>query len=88
MNGNGLILSSIICFMKANAKDPMGVDSSGKPYKVLLVDDSMFIRKQLSQILNSEGFDVVGQAEDGLQGLAACRADAPKISHELFLAVA
>ena len=69
MNGNGLILSSIICFMKANAKDPMGVDSSGKPYKVLLVDDSMFIRKQLSQILNSEGFDVVGQAEDGLQGL-------------------
>jgi len=29
----------------------------------------MFVRKQLSQILTSEGFDVVGQAEDGNQGL-------------------
>ena len=42
---------------------------SGIPYKVLLVDDSMFVRKQLNQILSSEGFDVVGQAEDGLLGL-------------------
>jgi two-component system, chemotaxis family, chemotaxis protein CheY len=56
-------------FPTINAKDPEGVDPSGNPYKVLLVDDSMFVRKQLSQILTSEGFDLIGQAEDGVQGL-------------------
>ncbi len=56
-------------FPTINAKNPQGVDPSGIPYKVLLVDDSMFVRKQLNQILSSEGFDVVGQAEDGLLGL-------------------
>ncbi len=56
-------------FPTINAKNPEGIDPSGNPYRVLLVDDSMFVRKQLNQILTSEGFDVVGQAEDGLQGL-------------------
>ncbi len=56
-------------FPTINAKDPQGLDPSGIPYKVLLVDDSMFVRKQLNQILSSEGFDVVGQAEDGILGL-------------------
>lgn len=56
-------------FPTINARDPQGVDPSGKPYRILLIDDSMFVRKQLNQILSSEGFDVVGQAEDGLLGL-------------------
>lgn len=56
-------------FPTINAKDPEGVDPAGNPYRVLLVDDSMFVRKQLNQILTSEGFDVVGQGEDGVQGL-------------------
>ena len=56
-------------FPTINAKDPQGVDPSGNAYKVLLVDDSMFVRKQLNQILTSEGFEVVGQADDGVQGL-------------------
>lgn len=67
---------TIIAFMKANAdfpainsKNPRGLSPSGSRYRVLLVDDSMFVRKQLNQILTSEGFDIVGQAEDGLQGL-------------------
>jgi len=71
-----MLFCTIIDFMKANAdfptinaKDPQGLDPSGNPYKVLLVDDSMFVRKQLNQILTSEGFNVVGQAEDGVKGL-------------------
>lgn len=38
--------------------------------KVLIVDDSLFVVKQLSQIISScEDFEVVGTAEDGLQGI-------------------
>ena len=39
------------------------------PFRVLVVDDSMFVAKQITQILTSEGYDVVGQAADGLLGL-------------------
>jgi two-component system chemotaxis response regulator CheY len=56
-------------FPTINAKEPQGLSPSGQPYRVLLVDDSMFVRKQLNQILTSEGFHIVGQAEDGVQGL-------------------
>lgn len=52
-----------------NDKKPEGLKPEGTPYKVLIVDDSMFIAKQLGQILTSEGFDVVGTASDGIQGL-------------------
>ena len=33
--------------------------------KILVVDDSLFVAKQLSQILQSAGHEVVGTAEDG-----------------------
>ncbi|MDR1867442.1 MAG: response regulator [Treponema sp.] len=49
-------------------KIPDGLKPDGSPYKVLVVDDSMFIAKQLSQIFTSEGFEVVGTAADGAQG--------------------
>jgi two-component system, chemotaxis family, chemotaxis protein CheY len=52
-----------------NEKLPEGIKEDGSGYRVLIVDDSMFIAKQLSQILTSEGFDVIGTASDGLQGL-------------------
>ncbi|MDR2536158.1 MAG: response regulator [Treponema sp.] len=52
--------------MNSNA---IGVRLNGNPYRVLVVDDSVFIAKQLSQILTSEGFEVVGTAADGTQGL-------------------
>ena len=37
---------------------------------MLIVDDSMFIAKQLGQIFTSEGFEVAGTAADGAQGVA------------------
>ena len=52
-----------------NEKTAEGIKPEGVPYKVLVVDDSMFIAKQLGQIFTSEGFEVVGTAADGAQGV-------------------
>jgi len=52
-----------------NEKQAEGIKPEGTPYKVLVVDDSMFIAKQLGQIFTSEGFEVVGTASDGAQGV-------------------
>jgi two-component system chemotaxis response regulator CheY len=56
--------------LPGDSKPPAGQKSDGTKYKVLIVDDSMFIAKQLGQILQSEGFEVVGTAADGAQGVA------------------
>lgn len=52
-----------------NEKEPDGIKPDGTPYRVLIIDDSMFIAKQLGQILTSEGFEIVGAVTDGLQGI-------------------
>jgi two-component system chemotaxis response regulator CheY len=52
-----------------NEKAPDGKKPEGTSYRVLIIDDSMFIAKQLGQILTSEGFEVAGTAGDGLQGV-------------------
>lgn len=52
-------------FPNLNAKPPDGLKDDGSSYKVLIVDDSIFVKKQLSQILTSEQFDVVDTASDG-----------------------
>jgi len=50
-------------------KIPLGVKEDGTKYKVLIIDDSIFVVKQLTQILLSESFEVVGSANDGEEGL-------------------
>ena len=52
-----------------NDKAPAGLKPEGTAYRVLVVDDSMFIAKQLGQIFSSEGFEVAGTAADGAQGV-------------------
>lgn len=37
--------------------------------KVLVVDDALFMRKMLIDILNKEGFEVCGEAENGKQAI-------------------
>ena len=37
--------------------------------KILIADDSLFIRKHLKDILTNAGYEVVGEAEDGLQAV-------------------
>ncbi len=56
-------------FPSINERKPEGKGDGGQAYKVLIVDDSMFVKKQISQILTSEGFEIVGTAGDGLEGL-------------------
>ena len=52
-----------------NDKPPEGTRPEGGSYRVLVVDDSMFIAKQLGQIFTSEGFEIAGTASDGAQGV-------------------
>ena len=52
-----------------NERRPEGLRADGKAFKVLIVDDSMFVAKQIGQILSSEGFEVIGTASDGQAGL-------------------
>ena len=56
-------------FPSINERKPDGLKEDGGAYRVLIVDDSMFVTKQISQILTSEGFEVVGSASDGEQGV-------------------
>ena len=52
-----------------NRREPEGIDKNGKPYRVLIVDDSTVMRKIVSQILKSEMYDIVGEAANGQEGL-------------------
>lgn len=50
-------------------RPPEGRKADGTTFKVLVVDDSMFVAKQLSQILTSECYEVVATAGDGKEGV-------------------
>jgi two-component system chemotaxis response regulator CheY len=56
-------------FPSINERDPDGQRSDGSSFRVLVVDDSMFVAKQIGQILTSEGFEVVATAGDGEAGV-------------------
>jgi two-component system chemotaxis response regulator CheY len=62
-----------------NEKVAEGIKPEGTPYRVIVVDDSMFIAKQLGQIFTSEGFEVAATAGDGAQGLQKYKELAPNI---------
>jgi two-component system chemotaxis response regulator CheY len=62
-----------------NDKPPEGAKPEGGSYRVLVVDDSMFIAKQLGQIFTSEGFEVAATASDGAQGVEQHKALHPNI---------
>ncbi len=48
----------------------LGLKANGKPFRVLIVDDSLFVVKQLSHILSSEGFEIAATATNGVEGVA------------------
>lgn len=56
-------------FPSINERAAAGKRADGTSYRVLVVDDSMFVTKQIGQILTSEGFEVVGTAADGQEGV-------------------
>jgi DNA-binding NarL/FixJ family response regulator len=47
--------------------------------RILIVDDSAGLRAQARALLTAAGFDVVGEAEDGLTGVQATRELTPEI---------
>lgn len=56
-------------FPSINERPPEGLRLDGSKIKILVVDDSMFVAKQLGQILSSEGYEVVATAADGKEGV-------------------
>ncbi len=56
-------------FPTINDRSMEGIKDDGSKFKVLVVDDSMFVAKQLGQILSSEGYEVVATAGDGQEGV-------------------
>ncbi len=56
-------------FPDLNVKTPNGIKPSGKPYKVLVVENKEFQRKQLVQMLESEKYKVVAIANNGQEAL-------------------
>ena len=46
-------------FPSINERPPEGLKEDGSCYKILVVDDSMFVAKQIGQILTSEGYEIV-----------------------------
>ena len=66
-------------FPNINSKQPQGLNPMGHPYRVLIIDDSMFVQKQIGQILTSEGFEVIGTANDGLEGLEMYKSLHPEV---------
>ncbi|MGP1414733.1 MAG: response regulator [Treponema sp.] len=66
-------------FPTINERAPQGIKADGTPYKVLLVDDSVFVTKQISQILGSEGYEIVGVAGDGFEGVQKYKELCPNV---------
>ena len=56
-------------FPSINERAPGGVKADGSSYKVLVVDDSIFVSKQIGQILTSEGYEVVAISALGKEEL-------------------
>ncbi|MBN2510544.1 MAG: response regulator [Spirochaetales bacterium] len=66
-------------FPSINQKTAEGVAPGGKPYRILIVDDSMFVKKQLGQILTSEGFEVVDSASNGEEAIEKYKQHYPQV---------
>ena len=46
-------------------------------YRVVIVDDEVLIRMYIREILENNGYEVVGEAEDGLDAINVCREQKP-----------
>lgn len=57
----------------------LGISEEGKPLNVLVIDDSLFVVKQLSQILKGEGFEIIESAKNGSEGVEKYKLNKDKI---------
>lgn len=56
-------------FPNLNLKQPDGKRPNGISYKVMVVDSKEFLRKQIIQIIESEGYEVIETASNGKDAL-------------------
>jgi two-component system chemotaxis response regulator CheY len=66
-------------FPAINERAPEGHKADGTSFRVLVVDDSMFVAKQIGQILTSEGYEIVATAADGLEGVEKYKELCPNV---------
>ena len=66
-------------FPNINKRKPEGLKDNGQPFRILVVDDSVFVTKQIGQILTSEGFEIVASAANGEAGLEKYKELYPKV---------
>ena len=60
-------------------KSEIKADNTGSKVSVLVVDDSALIRKVLIELLNNNGFNVIGEATNGQEGLDMYKELSPDI---------
>jgi two-component system, chemotaxis family, chemotaxis protein CheY len=56
-------------FPSLNTKTPDGIKPGGRPYKVMVVENKEFVRKQIVQIFESERYMIVATASNGQEAL-------------------
>ncbi len=66
-------------YPSVNERPPDGLKPDGGNFKLMVVDDSMFVTKQLTQILTSEEYDVLAVAENGEVALEKYKSHFPDI---------
>ncbi len=77
-------------FPSINPKTPDGLKPSGKPYNILVVEDKDFHRKQIIQVLESEGYKIlaaVGNGQEALKFYQNNKADVDLITCDLDMPV-
>jgi two-component system chemotaxis response regulator CheY len=65
--------------MSDENRTPDGIKPDGTKFKIMVVDDSVFVTKQLQQILVSEAYEVVATAENGEIALEKYKSLYPEI---------
>ncbi len=64
---------------------PQGISPNGRPYSVIIAEPSKFQLKQLQQILESEGYSIIGVAETGKELIEMY--DANKLVDLIFMEI-
>ena len=66
--------------MPAPARDGGVTTEPRRDARVVLADDDVLLREGLASLLDRSGFDIAGQAADGIQLLALVRSTKPDLA--------
>ena len=58
---------------------PEGYTKKGNPIRILVVDDEQLTRRLIVQVLKSVGYEIIGEAENGLHGVELFKMYKPDI---------